>query len=62
MPAVNRNLTAGTLHILVSVGRLNHIATMIAADRVTNNFPHDDTTILLKIREKPVISDWLVVK
>ena len=59
MSAVNRNLTAGTWHILMAVGRLNHIAAMIATDGVTNYFSHDDTSILLKIREKPVISDWL---
>ena len=60
MSAVNRNLAAGTLHILMAVGRLNHIAAMIATDGVTNYFPHDDTSILLNIREKPVITDWLV--
>ena len=35
-------------------------AVMIATDGVTDYFSHDDTSILLKIREKPVISDWLV--
>ena len=41
MSAVNRNLTARTLHIAVAVGRLNNIAAVIAADCITNNFPHE---------------------
>jgi len=32
---------------MMAVSRLDHIAAMIAADGVTNNLPHDDTSILL---------------
>ena len=38
--AIHGDLAARTLHIAVAVGRLDHITAMIAADCITNNFPH----------------------
>ena len=38
--AIHSDLSAGALDIVVAVGGLYHIAAMIAADCVTNNFPH----------------------
>ncbi len=38
--AIHGDLAARTLHIAVAVCRLDHITAMIAADCITNNFPH----------------------